>query len=186
MTVYGETYPAIGYDHFRKYAIVWGIFDERVTEPSLRKMYSGYTKSHMMPKVTPEEWRDHLTRSKYLDFLVRVAKVKFAAEPTVYQATERLLKEHVMPNLVETMECQEFRDRHMFDVQVDDVFKSNKANIDKLWKKYAGKAKVLTLEENETMLDKAGLDLDEASVLRCFTLSRALVVDEVADRLSML
>ena len=103
MTVYGETYPGIGYDHFRKFAATWGILDDRLTEPSLRKMYFMFTDSYNMPKEAPN--KDHLTRTKYLDLLVRIAKIKFASEPTVYQAVERLLKEHVVPNLVETMEC---------------------------------------------------------------------------------
>ena len=146
-------------------------------------MYQSYTESCDLPKDAPKEWKDQLTRTKYLDLLVRIAKVKFVNEPTVYQATERMIKECVIPNLVETMECQEFRDRHMFDVQVDDLFQHNKISVDKLFKMYSGKSKVFTVEDNENMLEKAGINLDEASVLRCFTLSRTLVIDELSERL---
>ena len=69
----------------------------------------------------------------------------------------------------------------MFDVQVDDILKHNKANVDKLFKMYSTK-KAMTIEDSENMLEKAQVDLDEASVLRCFTLSRTLVADELADR----
>ena len=51
-------------------------------------------------------------------------------------ATEALIKEFIIPNSVERMKNQEFRDLNCWNLDIDDLFKANKQGITQIYQKY--------------------------------------------------
>ena len=96
------------------------------------------------------EFKDFLNRTKFIDLLIRIAKLKFVDSnqvQAVYQSLELLIQQHIVPNLIEKMETQYFRDKHVYTLEIDDVLKLNKPSVEKLYRTFAtgGPLKVKSL-----------------------------------------
>ena len=61
-----------------------------------------------------------------------MAKIKYVEkkhESTNAGALERLLKTYIIPNTIEHMEWQPFREQQLWNLDMDDLFKSNNLSI---------------------------------------------------------
>lgn len=66
-----------------------------------------------------------------------MAKTKYQEKgilPTVAESLEKLLNEYILPNTCEAMPWQEFRDKELYNLEVDDLFKANLTGINNLYK----------------------------------------------------
>ena len=66
-----------------------------------------------------------------------MAKTKFFEKgicKTVHESLEKLMLEYIIPNSIEQMEWQEFRENKLYTLEVDDLFKANLSAIEKLFK----------------------------------------------------
>jgi hypothetical protein len=75
-----------------------------------------------------------------------MAKTKYYEKgvcKTVHEACTALLEKYILPNTIEQMEWQEFRDSELWTLEVDDLLKANLPGIEALYKKFAagGKSK---------------------------------------------
>jgi hypothetical protein len=52
-------------------------------------------------------------------------------------SVEKLIKEFIIPNSIEKMEYQRFRDEELWTLEVDDLMKQNLNAIDALYKTFA-------------------------------------------------
>jgi len=72
-----------------------------------------------------------------LEIITRIGKIKYFDKghcSTIAESTKRILEEYILPNTTEKMEWQPFRDKHLWCLEVDDLYKANKHNIDLLFK----------------------------------------------------
>lgn len=81
-----------------------------------------------------------LVRFEFMEIIVRMAKIKFFQQgkcDSVAEATEMMIKEFIIPNSIEHMEWQGFREKDLWTLEVDDLFKANLQSLEKLYKKFA-------------------------------------------------
>lgn len=81
-------------------------------------------------------------RFEYIEAIVRLAKAKFLDQKvkictTVSASLEKFIQEHIIPNRVEKMEWQDFRNKQLYVLDIDDLFKKNKTGIEALFKRGA-------------------------------------------------
>ena len=86
-----------------------------------------------------EETRNKaLSRSEFIDILVRIAKEKYLAaedELTIAGAFQKLMDEHIQ--LVnETAEWDGFRKHSLYTLEVQDVFAANREPLNRLYKMF--------------------------------------------------
>ena len=63
-----------------------------------------------------------------MEIICRMAKIKYVEkkfEDYVCDAVERILKRYILPNTIEHMEWQPYRDQYLWNLDMDDLFKAN-------------------------------------------------------------
>ena len=63
-----------------------------------------------------------------MEITVRLAKIKYFDKKrcdTIAESTRRIIEEFMLPNTCEAMPWQEFRDKELWTLEVDDLFKAN-------------------------------------------------------------
>ena len=108
-----------------------------------------------------------LCRFEWLEIIARLAKAKFLDHgvcKSVASSTRKLITDFILPNTLEQMDWQPFRDNLLWTLDVDDLFKANLANIGKIFTKYTRginpKIKFLTKDALITMVDECGAPLN--------------------------
>ena len=77
-----------------------------------------------------------------MEIIARMAKTKFKDKGicgTVHESCKKMLNEFILPNNIEPMEGQSFRDKHLWTLEVDDIFKANKKSIILVYKAFSTK-----------------------------------------------
>ena len=73
-----------------------------------------------------------LCRFEFMEIIARMAKTKFYEKgicKTVWESVQKILTDLIIPNTVEVMEWQGFRDNQLWCLDVDDLFKANQGAI---------------------------------------------------------
>lgn len=81
-----------------------------------------------------------LCRYEFVEILPRLAYDKFyitGKVPTMHQALEKLVQEHILPNNHEQISWQTFRSNHVWNLDVDDTLRPNLANLELLYTRFA-------------------------------------------------
>lgn len=92
-----------------------------------------------------------------------MAKTKFyekGACKTVHESCRRLIEEYIVPNSCEVMAWQEFREKELWTLEIDDIMKANLVGIQGLFTRFAtngrSKVKSLTKDDALSLLEEAG------------------------------
>lgn len=81
-----------------------------------------------------------LCRFEYFECIVRIAKTKIYDKgytSTMSEAVEKLIVNSILPNSLEQMEWQKFRDDQLYCLDVDDLLKKNSVGIETVYRKGA-------------------------------------------------
>ena len=81
-----------------------------------------------------------------------MAKTKFyekGACKTVHESCRRLIEEYIVPNSCEVMAWQEFREKELWTLEIDDIMKANLVGIQGLFYKICNQWEVEGKEFNE-------------------------------------
>ena len=49
------------------------------------------------------------------------------------ESTEKMITEYIIPNSIQHMDWQSFRDDHLWTLEVDDLYKANQIGVEKLF-----------------------------------------------------
>jgi len=101
-----------------------------------------------------------LCRYEWVEIMARMAKAKFTDKKvvdTVYEACELLLGGYVVPNSIEKMGWQSFRDEQLWTLDVDDMLKANLQGVDALYRMFATTQQKTKRTKFFSLLDAMGL-----------------------------
>lgn len=129
-----------------------------------------------------------LCRFEFSEIIVRMARCKYHDKgkcKTIWESVEKLLLDHIIPNTIEAMEWQPFRDKYLWTLEVDDLLKANRAGIEKLYKVFStngtGKSRFFSKDDGIKMVGKANVPLaDERNVI-AYALSKHTLENEMDD-----
>ena len=92
------------------------------------------------------------------------------------QSLDKLMNEHLIPNTISPTNGQEFRDNHLWTLEVDDLFKSNMNAIKDLYKHFStyqssvGKPKFFGHEDAITLCRELPLQVHQ--IIIAYTISK--------------
>ena len=103
----------------------------------------------------------------------------------MHEALEKIFLEYIVPNN-KSVDGLRFRELHMYNLKVDEVFKKNEIVIKKLYESMLNpNKKYLTLEDCATMLRKAGYEFSEYKLNPVYAESMMSRIDTLSDLSSM-
>mmetsp|Transcript_25236 Transcript_25236/g.39053 ORF Transcript_25236/g.39053 Transcript_25236/m.39053 type:complete len:270 (-) Transcript_25236:87-896(-) len=125
-----------------------------------------------------------LHRYEFVEIIVRLAQKKFK-EPGIcenlHSATEKMLIEYIIPKNA-AVDGLNFREEHMYNLRVDEIFKKNELVIKKLYDSFLNpNKKYITLEECTKLLKKADIKIHEYKIAPCYAESMMSKIDTLSD-----
>ena len=123
-----------------------------------------------------------LKRFEFLEILVRLANIKYLETKickTYAESTEKLITECVLPNFIPDP-WQEFRDKELWSIDVNDIFEANLENLKRIYAHYKTPTKQqLELEDCIAICTRdTTLNISEKDVLFCFGYCQMTVMNE--------
>jgi len=148
-----KAYPTAAWLDFVDSCHHWKIIDKNLSSQDIDRVFIA---TNFEEEDLEENDDSSLCRYEYMEIITRMAKVKYQESglaKTVHESCERLLAQFIVPNTIEHMEWQEFRDQQLWTLEVDDLLKANLPAIDALFKKFAtnGTAKAKTLHKDDVI-----------------------------------
>ena len=133
-----SSYPALtqlDYSHFVQKS---KIIDRNVNISAVDRAFIG---TNVIPRGGPEVPNNPgnaLSRFQFLEIIVRLATEKFRGPgyvETFHESVTKLLHECIFPNF-HPDPWQEFRDEHLWTLDVNDIFEVNLDNLFRIYKEY--------------------------------------------------
>jgi len=103
-----------------------------------------------------------LCRYEFLEITVRLAKIKYydkGISTSIADSTDRLITDHIIPNTCEVMPWQGFRDKMLWTLEIDDLFKANREGIRAIYNFCKTKGKtfgVFEIHDAAWLVDEVG------------------------------
>lgn len=177
----------------------WDIFSKDLTVADVDRIF---ITTNFEEEDILENDDSMLCRFEFLECIVRIGKAKFfekGAAASISKAVEKLILEYVLPNSIEKMEWQRFRDDHLWTLDVDDLFKKNIPGIETLWRKGGLRPGVLsrkffTKDDSINLVAMSSklviegvntsiLEGRERETLLAFSLSKMTIINEMKDNI---
>lgn len=176
-----SNYPTIGLNDFTTFVHRSELFDKNINIATVDRNFIATNVSNNPYKNSAER---ELHRYEFVEVLVRLSLSKFK-EPkiveTLPQALEKMLSEYVYPKNP-AVDGLNFREEHMYNLKVDEIFKKNEPVIKKLYESFLNpNKKYITLDECTALLKKAELHLSEAKLKPCYAESMMSRIDTLSD-----
>ena len=148
-----KSYPVIDWLDFVDACTAWGIIDKNLTSTDVDRIFIA---TNFEDEDLEENDDSSLCRFEFVEIIARMAKTKYYEKglcKTVHEACSALLEKYVLPNTIEQMEWQEFRDTELWTLEVDDLLKANLAGMEALYRKFAagGKAKIKAFQKDDAL-----------------------------------
>lgn len=186
-----KSYPVVDWLDFVEMCHKWKLVDKNLTSQDIDRIFIS---TNFEEEDLEENDDNSLCRFEYLEIIARMAKTKFFEKgicKTVHESLEKLLLEYIIPNSIEQMEWQEFRENKLYTLEVDDLFKANLAAIEKLFKqgglkpgrnarKYISKDEVLDLQAACSAKAPFLIKQENKTVL-AYSLSKMTIKNEMGD-----
>ena len=123
-----------------------------------------------------------LKRFEFLEIIVRLANSKYGETKVVKtyaEATEKLITDCVLPYFVPEP-WQEFRDKELWTIDVNDLLESNLENLENVYRRFRTPTKqFLDLEDCITLCTRdTNLGISEKDIAFCFGYCQMTVVNE--------
>ena len=157
-----KSYPVIDWLDFVEACDKWGIIDKYLTSQDIDRIFIA---TNFEEEDLEENDDSSLCRFEFMEIMARMAKIKYVEkkfEENVSDALERLLRNYILPNTIEHMEWQPFREQYLWNLDLDDLFKANTPSIQILFKKYLKlNQKHLSLEDLLSMVKDSAIPLSD-------------------------
>ena len=123
-----------------------------------------------------------LKRFEFLEILVRLANIKYLESKivkTYAEATEKLMVECILPYFTPEP-WQEFRDKELWTIDVNDMLEANLENLNKIYEHYRTPTKKLLEYEDALLMctRDTNLDISEKDIAFCFGYCKMTVSNE--------
>ena len=127
-----------------------------------------------------------LVRFEFWEILVRIANLKYretGVTQSFSEALSMLIEERLIPYAQSGFSWQQFRTRHLWTMEVNDLFEANLENLKKVYSKFQSPSKKhMTLEDAINLCqNKADLQLSEKDIVFCFGMSKMPIVSEATN-----
>lgn len=184
-----QSYPTIGWLKFTEYCHQWKIYDRFLTTPEVDQSF--IAANYQSTKLENND-EHNLVRYEFVELLVRLAKVKYfdkKVHTSLALSVRIFLENFVFANNLEAMPWQRFRDEQLWTVEIDQIFKANRAGVDELFYLASGSDRLFSKDEAFELLRICqGLDASafssgvgaEQAVLTAYSLSKMTIDNEMA------
>ena len=181
-----KCYPVSDWLDFGQSCKKWGVLDDRLNQAMVDQIFIAVNFEEVDLDANDDK---SLCRYEFMEIIVRMAKCKFhdsGIDSTLAAATERILTEYVLPNACATMECQAFRDKEVWDLDIDDLLKANREGLAQVYRHFrnTGKSKgLLEMEDACRLVRQLGYSGFEFCKIAClaYSLSKQLIINEMDD-----
>ena len=134
-----KSYPVIDWLDFVDACSAWQLVDKNLTSQDIDRIFIA---TNFEEEDLEENDDNSLCRFEFMEIIARMAKTKYFDKGlcgTVWESCRKMIREYIIPNTVEAMEWQGFRDNQLWCLDVDDLFKANQVGVGKLFAAYATK-----------------------------------------------
>lgn len=173
-----SSFPSISWIDFGQMCQQWRIVDNRTcTLQNIDRIFIATNVELVEQEDNPD--RD-LCRFEFYEILVRLGAAKFkdsGQAKTWDEATERILKQHILPNS-SNMGGQSFRDNYIWILPIDDLFRANQENVTKLYRR-------LSVEQKRNMNLEVCTDLmrilqiSDWEIRQAYSFAKITIIDEM-------
>ena len=181
-----RTYPQIGLLDFQECCKQWDVLDYYLTPTIIDVLYVAVNYDELKLDANDIE---NLCRYELMEIIVRLAKFKFfekGIDSSISEATEHLLSKYILPNTVEVIPGQEFRDKEVWTLDMDDLLKANRDDIVEIYIALKSSGDIhgkFEYDDAYRLVNTIGLSGVEYSRRTClaYSLSKQLVINEMKD-----
>jgi len=131
-----------------------------------------------------------LNRAEFFEILLRIANDKFKKPKlaeTYAQALRKLIREHLLVYYDPVMTYQDWREKYLWTLEVEDIFKINAAALQRLYKtsqQQSSLKRFWTMKDCINMVSFCSeLGISENQVKMAYTYSKITVINEDSDNL---
>ena len=177
-------YPVVGWLDYGNACTQWQIVDKNLTSTDIDRTFIAVNFEEVDLDANDDK---SLCRYEFLEITARLAKIKYYDKgrcDTIAEATERLITEYMLPNTIEVMPWQPFRDEQLWNLEIDELFKANAVSIQAVYNNYKSTGEVhgqFTLDDAVVMVEALGYAgsqyVEKASY--SYALSKAFIADEM-------
>ena len=127
-----------------------------------------------------------LVRYEWFEVLIRIANEKYkryGEADTFTKALDMLVQENVIPYRNDD-EWQGFRDKHLWCMDVNDVYEANLETLKKIYEQmkiFKGNKHVIFADINNFFCSESEIQVNDKDVVKAFGMSKMTVVDETDD-----
>lgn len=173
-----SSWPNIGSLDFCDFATKAKLIDNVVNISTVDRTYIAAT----LKVAETSAIANGLQRFEFLEILVRLANIKYLETKVVKsfpEAIEKLIVECIIPNFVPEP-WQEFRDKHLWTIEVNDLMEANEANLTKIYSNYktVTKPKLEIQDCIQMCMRDANLNVSEKDISFSFGLCHMTVISE--------
>ena len=159
-------YPVITWLEFSKACKNWNIFDKYLSSVDIDRLFIA---TNYEEEDLDNNDDNSLCRYEFSEIAARIGKERYydkGLTNTVAEGTRRFIEEHMIPNTCEIMPWQEFREKRLWVLEVDDLYKANKRAIDFLYNftmtgAHTKNRKYLTMKDAVWLMKNAGWEGDD-------------------------
>ena len=128
-------YPVITWLEYSGACATWKILDNKyLTQQDVDRLFIAvnYDENDL-----DDNDDNSLCRYEFTEIAARIGREKYfnkGLTDSIHEGTRRFIEDYLIPNTCEKMPWQPFRKDRLWNLDVDDLFKANRANMDKLYK----------------------------------------------------
>lgn len=192
-----KSYPGIQWFDFVNECKNWNVLDQNVIISHVDRIFLATNYDEWNFEMNPS---NALNRFEFIEIFVRLAKIKYAKNGIppkhLYKATDKMLKEHIIPGIKMKMQLQPFREDRLWTLPIDNLIRANMRGIHEVYRRFASEGlsiiKIFIKEDAFALLNKvAALRPDvfhkkpselQHDVILAFSMSQMTIVNESVDQ----
>ena len=179
-----SNYPSVTWNDFTSFVNNWKLLDENLNLTTVDRLFIA-TKSGGTQDLKDFPERD-LSRLEFYEVIVRMASVKYkeSGKWEKYSQAVKMLIEDDLMVFSNIQKWQEWREKELWTLDVNDILYANTDNLKKIFKTfYTSKKSNMDLNDAFTlMVRRTGFLPAEKEVITCFGMWKMTVTNEIARR----
>jgi len=178
-----SNFPTINWISFTEYCSQCQVVDDKGVR--LDTVDRAFIATNVELEKHEENPAAALQRYEFMEIIVRLADSKYKGTgvcATYAESVQKILSDHFLKLGDFTSEWQEFRDKELWTIDVNDVLEANLDLLDKCYKKYMAPRKLLmTLKDAlKFMMKDTALNLIEKDAYYCYGMCKMTVEQEIS------
>jgi hypothetical protein len=177
-----SNFPSVTLLDFTTFCDVCKIIDKTVNLSTIDRLFIATNVEIIANDENPDK---ELCRFEFFEILLRLGNVKFREAglcATYHEALDRIIKENVVPNY-KPAPWQDFRERELWCVDVNDVFEANMDSLKKLYSFFFDpRKKYMSMQDAlDVMIKLTPLQLTEKDAFFCYGMCKMTCVNEAEE-----